>query len=171
MKNLRQYIRKILKENYSPSYRYVYHGTSEESGEQIEERGFDTSLVGKKSGDASNKGISFTAEKDIAIEHALWAWSKNGRSSEYGGALVIMRISDLNILPGKDFNNLWDELGSHPAALDQALANGYDAVEYFDFDSGDGIEELEVLIFPHAVEVDDVEYIDPEDHPELTDHY
>ncbi len=171
MKHLRQYIRRTLKENYSQSYQYVYHGTSEESGEQIEERGFDTLLVGKKSGDASNKGISFTVEEEIAVEHAIWAWAKNGKSSEYGGALVVMQVSDLNILPGKAFNNLWDELGSQPAAVDYAIANGYDAVEYFDFDSGDGIEELEVLIFPHAVEVYNVRYIDPNDYPEISTNY
>ena len=168
MNRLRQYIRKTLKESYSPRYRYVYHGTTELAGEQIEDHGFDTSLVGKKSGDKENKGISFTVDKDIATEHAIWAWSQDQKD---GAAIVSARISGLNIMKGSEFNFLWDELTSAHFALDAAKDMGYDGVEYFDLESGDGIEEMEVLLFPHAVEVYNISYIDPEDFPDIVENY
>ena len=171
MKHLRQYIKETLSENYSPRYRYVYHGTTEKAGEEIEESGFDTSLVGIKSGDKANKGISFSTDQNIAVEHAVWAWANAGKDPEAYLAMVVARVSGLKIMSGADFNRVWDDLGSHPAALDAAKSQGYQAVEYFDLETGEGIEEMELLVFPEFVDVHRVNYMNTEDFPEIVENY
>ena len=169
MKHLRQYIRKIIAESYKPSYKYLYHGTTEAAAEAIEKSGFDVSLVGTKSGDMANPGISFTIDGDQAAEHALWALDGN---FEKGAALVVVSTSGLRIMNGSEYNQLWDKLGDAGKAIEFAKEEGYDGVEYFDLETGHGIEEMEVLMInPNSIRVSHINYIDPEDYPEIMDEY
>ena len=143
MKLLRQTIQRIIQESYVPDYRYLYHGTTEEAAEAIEDTGFDVSLVGTKSGDKFNPGVSFTINGEMAAEHALWAL---GGNFEKGAALVVVSTNGLNLMRGSEFNALWDSLGDQPKAVETARQQGYDGVEYFDLETGNGIEEMEVLL-------------------------
>ena len=47
----------------------------------LEKNGFDVSLVGKKSGEKYNPGVSFTIDDNIASEHAIWGASKGDFSN------------------------------------------------------------------------------------------
>ncbi len=169
MKLLRKTIRRLLQESYKPEYKYLYHGTTESAAERIEQSGFDISLVGTKSGDESNPGVSFTIDGDQAAEHALWALDGN---FEKGAALVVVSTLGLNLMNGSEYNKLWDELGSAYKAIEVAREQGYDGVEYFDYETGNGIEEMEVLLLnPETISVSHINYIDPEDYPEIMEEY
>lgn len=169
MKNLRQIIRTVLSESYRPEYRYLYHGTTESAAESIKKDGFDLSLVGKKSGVRSNPGVSFTIDGDQAVEHSLWALRGD---FERGAALVVVSAKGLHIMNGSEYHRLWRQLGSQQKAIEEAKKKGFDAVEYFDYNTGDGIEEMEVLLLhPETIRISHVNYIDPEDYPELMEEY
>lgn len=139
IKEIKKYIRQILIE--SVDYPYIYHGTSASAARSIKEQGFDISLSGKKT-NRDNPGISFTASEEIAFEHAEWA------SKEFGElpAMVVVTTRNLNIMNGTEFQELWNEKG-YEKAISSAKNLGYDGVEYFDYETGDGIEEMEVLLF------------------------
>ena len=169
MKLLRETIRRFIKESQMSNYQYLYHGTTESAAEAIEQSGFDVSLVGTKSGDKSNPGVSFTIDGDQAAEHALWAL---GGNFEKGAALVVVSTLGLNLMQGSEYNKLWDELGDAQKAIEAARQQGYDGVEYFDLETGNGIEEMEVLLLnPATIKVSHVNYIDPEDYPEIMEEY
>ena len=170
MKYLRKYIKQILHETYKPQYRYLYHGTTEDAANNIKANGFDTSLVGQKSGDGLNPGISFTIDGDQAAEHAFWAASKQGDISQ--AAIVVVSPANLRIMNGTEFNQLWDESGSRNKAISIAAESGFDAIEYFDYETGDGIEEMEVLIISiNKIKISHVNWIDPDDYPNLIEEY
>ena len=159
----------LLSEAYQPDYRYLYHGTTEEAAESIKRDGFDLSLAGKKSGDKSNPGVSFTIDGDQAAEHSLWALRGD---FEKGAALVVVSTQGLNIMNGREYNQLWSELGSREEASEEARNQGFDGVEYFDYETGEGIEEMEVLLLnPGSIVVSHINYIDPEDFPEIMEEY
>ena len=169
MKLLRETIRYLLQETYKPNYRYLYHGTTEAAAETIKQTGFDVSLVGTKSGDKLNPGVSFTIDGDQAAEHALWALDGN---FEKGAALVVVSTLGLNLMNGSKYNRLWNELGDAYKAIEVARKQGYDGVEYFDLETGDGIEEMEVLLLaPEKISISHINYIDPEDYPEIMEEY
>ncbi len=169
MKLLRETIRRIIKESYKPEYRYLYHGTTEAAAEAIKQSGFDISLVGTKSGDKSNPGVSFTIDGDQAAEHSLWALDGN---FEKGAALVVVSTLGLNLMNGSEYNRLWNELGDAYKAIEAAREQGYDGVEYFDYETGEGIEEMEVLLLnPESIKISHISYIDPEDYPEIMEEY
>jgi len=152
--------KKLLTENYKPQYRYLYHGTTELAGEQIQSQGFDASLVGKKSGDEKNIGISFTIDQEIAADHAIWALKGN---FETDAAIVVVQAGNMRIMNGTEFQNLWDN-SSYDAAINHAKNQGFDGVEYFDLETGNGIEEMEVLLFyPDKINIYSVNYLDPKD--------
>ena len=169
MKLLREIIRRMMVENYTPDYKYLYHGTTEPAAEAIKQSGFNISLVGTKSGDKSNPGVSFTIDNDLAAEHALWALYGD---FEKGAALVVVSTLGLNLMNGSEYNRLWDELGDAQKAVDSAREQGYDGVEYFDLETGNGIEEMEVLLLnPITIKVSHINYINPEDYPEIIEEY
>jgi len=170
MKYLRQYIKQIMLEGYKPSYQWLYHGTTLEAATSIESSGFDLSLVGKKSGDGNNPGVSFTVDDNIAVEHAIWGAAKGNFSNS--PALIVVSIRGLSIMKGTEFNALWDQYNSHAMAIEEALKQGYDGVEYWDENSGNGIEEMEVLIVkPKELVVSHINELDQEDFPEFMDEY
>ena len=170
MKTLRNFIRKIIVENYQPTYRWLYHGTTIEAAKNIENHGFDLSLVGKKSGDKKNPGVSFTIDDNIASEHAIWGAAKGNFAK--GPAIIVISTNNLRIMKGTQFNELWNQYNSHSVAVEDALRQGYDGVEVWDEDTGDGIEEMEVLIIrPREIVVSHINELDIEDFPELMDEY
>ena len=170
MKQLRRYIKSILLEEYQPSYQWLYHGTTLNAAKNIEANGFNLSLVGTKSGDMDNPGVSFTIDDNIAAEHAIWGAAK-GDFSNFP-ALILVSTRNLNIMKGTQFNGLWNQYNSHQLAIEEALKQGYDGVEVWDEDTGDGIEEMEVLIIkPKEIRVFDVRELDPEDFPEFMEEY
>lgn len=170
MKLLRKYIKRVLSEAYKPSYRWLYHGTTLDAAKSIEANGFDVSLVGKKSGEKYNPGVSFTIDDNIASEHAIWGAAKQKFSNS--PALVVISTRNLNIMKGTEFNALWNQYNSHPMAIEDALKRGYDGVEVWDEESGDGIEEMEVLIIkPKKLVVSHINELDQEDFPEFMDEY
>tara|TARA_B100000941_G_scaffold275083_1_gene236684 strand:+ start:998 stop:1459 length:462 start_codon:yes stop_codon:yes gene_type:complete len=150
MKLLREYIRKLLVEQPQG---YLYHGTTLKAAEEIEKKGFNSSLAGSKSGDAL-PGVSFTVDENIAQDHAEWAASKSGGAP----ALLVTDSSRFRLYPGDDFYELWDETGSSAAAIAQIKRSGdWDGVEMYSFELEEGYEELEVLIFDYNISVDVVE--------------
>ena len=170
MNPLRKIVRKIILENYKPSYRWLYHGTTLDAAKIIQNNGFDLNLVGKKSGDKTNPGVSFTIDDNIASEHAIWGSAKGDFSKS--PALIVVSTRNLIIMKGTEFNRLWNQSGSYNVAVEEALRQGYDGVEIWDEDTGDGIEEMEVLIIkPREIVVSHVNELDPEDFPELMEEY
>lgn len=165
----RNHIKKFLAEGYAPDYTTLYHGTTRDKAETIEDQGFDMSFAGSKAGDAM-PGISFSINKDTALEHAFWAMSK---AMDQGAALVMVDPDELTIAPGSEYHRLWDELDSSNAALESIKATGeYDAVELFNLETGDGIEEMEVLVFdPDSIMADWIEELDPDDYEDIADEY
>ena len=122
--------------------RILYHGTTLKNALSIVANGFDMSLAGSKS-NAALPGISTTIEKEVAIDHANWAVKKfKGKP-----AIVACESGNLKILSGNRYMTLWDSLGSSDAALEKAKSSNYDGAEMFDLESGEGIEEYEVLLF------------------------
>ena len=64
---------------------------------------------------------------------------------------------------GTEFQNLWDN-SSYDAAINHAKNRGFDGVEYFDLETGNGIEDMEVLLFyPDKINIYSVNYLDPKD--------
>lgn len=170
MKRLRQYIKRIILEQYKPTYRWLYHGTTLAAAESINTQGFDLSLVGSKSGESYNPGVSFTIDDNIASEHAIWGAAKGNFAN--APAIVVVSTRNLTIMKGTEFNNLWNQSGSYNAAVEEALEQGYDGVEVWDENSGDGIEEMEVLIIkPREIVVSHVNELDPVDFPEFMEEY
>jgi len=170
MKQLRKYIKQILLEEYKPSYRWLYHGTTLDAAKNIEANGFDVSLTGKKSGEIYNPGVSFTIDDNIASEHAIWGAAKGDFSNS--PALIVISTRNLNIMKGTEFNQLWNQYNSHIMAVEEALKLGFDGVEIWDEETGDGIEEMEVLIIkPKEIRIFDIRELDPEDFPELMEEY
>ena len=170
--NLRHVIRKLIKEVSHSQHRWLYHGTHTKAAEEIQLSGFDSSLVGKKSGDQENPGISFSIHDDIAVDHALWAAFKTGDIEE--GAIVVVDAKNLKILNGTAFNKMWNDSGSRTMlpAVNRAKAEGYDAVELFDLETGDGIEEMEVLIINlPSIKISHINYVNPDDYPEKKEEY
>ena len=145
MNLLHEYIRGLLLERPGT---VLYHGTTRPAAEKVMSQGFDKSLAGTKSGDAL-PGVSMTIERDIAIEHAMWAASKPNSQP----ALLVAN-SSLRLYPGDDFMMLWDELGSSYAAVSEIQKSGeWDGVEMFSFEAEEGLEELEVLVFSYQIPV------------------
>ena len=62
-------------------------------------------------------------------------------------------------------------MGSRSKAIEAAQSQGYQGIEYFDYETGEGIEEMEVLILPKFVNVYSVNYIDPSDFPHISEEY
>ena len=117
---------------------YLYHGTDEKSVKEILKNGFSIKQSGKKSG-AGTDGISFSISKEEAIGHAEWASNK----FKNNGVVIRYKTPDyLKLMDGKkyfEFDN-WKE------AFDYAKKNKYDGIKMYDFETGQGAEELEVLI-------------------------
>jgi len=167
---LRRYIRNILLEGYQPSYRWLYHGTTLNAARNIEANGFNLSLVGTKSGDLDNPGVSFTIDDNIATEHAIWGAAKGDFSNS--PAIIVVSTRNLHVMNGTEFNALWDQYDNHGMAVEEALKQGYDGVEVWDEETGNGIEEMEVLIIkPKEIIVFDIRELNPEDFPELMEEY
>ena len=98
-------------------------------------------------------------------------WALRG-DFEKGAALVVVSTQGLNIMNGREYNQLWSELGSREKASEEARNQGFDGVEYFDYETGEGIEEMEVLLLnPGSIVVSHINYIDPEDFPEIMEEY
>ena len=170
MKSLRETIRILISESfYRPEYKYLYHGTTEEAAESIKKGGFNLSLAGGKSGDKLNPGVSFTIDRDQAAEHAIWALRGD---FEKGAALVVVSTLGLQIMNGSEYHRLWRQLGTSRAAVEEARSKGYDGIEYFDYETGEGIEEMEVLLLnSESILVSHINYIDPEDFPKIMEEY
>ena len=116
----------------------AFHGTTLENARAIIRFGFSPKLAGTKSG-AGLKGVSTSLIEEIAQEHAEWAVEKFGGKP----AILSINLTHLNIMSGKDFLSA----GSFEAGCQQAIEQGFDATEVFDTETGDGIEEMEILIF------------------------
>lgn len=170
MKALRKFVREVIVESYRPTYRWLYHGTTLGAAQKIQDNGFDLSMVGKKSGDKTNPGVSFTIDDNIASEHAIWGASKGDFSNS--PALIVISTRNLRIMKGTEFNRMWNQFGSYNDAVKEALKLDYDAVEVWDEDTGDGIEEMEVLVIkPREIVVSHVNELDPADFPEFMEEY
>jgi hypothetical protein len=169
MKYLRKHVKQILLEEYKPTYQWLYHGTTKSAAEQIDHAGFNTSLVGSKSGAMKNPGISFTIDGDIASYHALWALKGDFTNP---AAVVVVSTRSLEIMNGTEFHRLWNQYSSYDMAIQDALELGYDGIEVWDEETGDGIEEMEVLIIkPREIVVSHINEVDPEDFPEIMEEY
>jgi len=124
---------------YRPPYDALYHGTTLERAKLILSSSFDLALAGSKT-NAPLPAVSTSLNMDIAQEHAEWAVKKFGGEP----AVLIIDPSNLNILSGSRFL----AMGDFMKAVQRIKRTGrYDAAEVFDVDEGDGIEEMEVLIF------------------------
>ena len=87
-------------------------------------------------------------------------------------AIIVVNPSNLNIMKGSDFNRLWDEVGNRDKAISAASELGYEAIEYFDYETGDGIEEMEVLVLAtEKIKISHVNWVNPEDYPDITEEY
>jgi len=155
MKITKRQLKRIIREQYIKGLlleqpgNALYHGTTQQAAEKIMNQGFDRSLAGTKSGDAL-PGVSMTVERDIAIEHAIWAASKSNSQP----ALLVANSISLRLYPGDDFMELWDELGSSYAAVSEIQKSGeWDGVEMFSFETEEGLEEFEVLVFSYQIPV------------------
>lgn len=139
---LRMMIRESL-EYQALQVEKLYHGTSSMAAEEIKKSGFSMELLGSKSG-APLPGVSTTLDRSIASQHAKWAAKKNKDKSK---VLVIDGVG-LKIAPGKLYINLWDELGSSEKSIQRIKDSGkWDGVALFDPETGEGIEEQEILLF------------------------
>lgn len=128
--------------NYD-KYDILYHGTSKDAANKILQEGFSLSMAGSKSGQAM-PGISTSLDLDIAKSHALWAARKKNNNP----SVLIIDGSKLKIAPGKLYFELWGQLGSSEDSIKEIKKNkDYDGVALFDPDTGDGVEEQEILIF------------------------
>jgi len=123
----------------------LYHGTTLSKANKIIESGFDIKKSGEKTGSAShNKGISFTYLKSEAKDHAKWA-SKKFKDSP---AIINIDSKNLKILSGAAFNALAKTTKECIEKSYQMFKSGaIDAVSFCDQESGDGCEEMEVLVF------------------------
>lgn len=143
LRNLRQLIRESLQEIEPLSVRALYHGTTSERANKIRVGGFSLSKIGQKL-EAPMPGISTSVESDVAEDHANIAAEKFGGEPE----VLVIDGSRLRIAPGSLYFSMWDEHGSSEAALEMIKGSGeWDAAALFDMETGDGIEEYEVLIF------------------------
>ena len=121
----------------------LYHGTSLGSAEKIKEFGFSMELLGSKSGDPL-PGISTTLNRGIAQEHGRWAGKKNKDKPK----VLVIDAKGLRIAPGKLYMDLWNKLGSSQYSIQNIKDSGeWDGVALFDPETGEGIEEQEVLLF------------------------
>lgn len=118
----------------------LFHGTTVARSVIIRKDGFSIEKQSEKSKYGSKLGVSFTTSKDVAKEHAEWAVKKFGGDPE----IITINSSDLRILSGNEFSKLDQDINK---AYQMFKANKIDAVEYCDFESGDGCEEFEVFIF------------------------
>lgn len=126
----------------------AYHGTSSKKEQNILDHGFDLSKTGEKSG-VKDSGVSVTIDKSIALEHADWAVKK------FGGTPIVLKIdlSNLKIMPGNEFSKLWTKIKNHTEAL-RIAKKKFDAVELFNIEGEEGLEEFEILIFdPKKVKI------------------
>ena len=117
---------------------YLYHGTDEKSAKEILKNGFSIKQSGKKSG-AGTDGISFSISKEEALGHAEWA------SNKFKNKGVIIRFKtpdDLKLMEG----NKYFEFSNFKDGFEYAKKNKYDGIKMYDFETGEGAEELEVLI-------------------------
>lgn len=141
--DLRKLIRESLGDEQPFKVDFLYHGTTEDRAEQIREEGFSTENIGEKLG-APLPGISTTIDPDIANEHAEIA------SEKFEGNPEVIKIDGrrLRIAPGSLYFRMWDEVGDSNGALKKIKATGdWDGIALFDPETGDGIEEYEVLVF------------------------
>jgi hypothetical protein len=93
-------------------------------------------------------GISFSADYDVANEHAQWA------SEEMDDTPEVLEIdgNNFSIAPGALYFERWNELGdSHRAIMSIKEEGHWDGIQLFDPETGDGVEEQEVLIFDSSV--------------------
>jgi len=139
---LRMIIRESLE--YQPLHvEELYHGTSLGAAEKIKKSGFSMELLGSKSG-APLPGISTTLDRGIATQHGKWA-AKNSKDKH---KVLVINGEGLKIAPGKLYIDLWNELGSSEKSI-QSIKDSrkWDGVALFDPETGDGIEEQEILLF------------------------
>lgn len=123
----------------------LYHGTTLSNANKIVESGFDVKKSGEKTASASHsEGISFTYLKSEAKDHARWA-SKKFKDSP---AIISVNSKSLKILSGAAFNSLAKTTKECIDKSYQLFKKGIiDAVSFCDQESGDGCEEMEVLVF------------------------
>ena len=141
--NLRKIIREVMESPESVTFGVLYHGTSRSRANEIRKTGFSMDKIGEKLGDPL-PGISTTVDSDIAEEHAEIAAEKYDDEPE----VIKVVASKLKIAPGSLYFKLWNELGSSDASLQSLKKSGeWDGVCLFDPETGDGIEEQEVLLF------------------------
>lgn len=140
-------LRKLIRESLESVQAYpvdnLYHGTTRSRAEQIQKSGFSLKNIGEKLG-APMPGISTSVERSTAEDHAQMAAEK----FEDDPVVITIDGRGLNIAPGSLYFQQWDETGSSSAALETIKDSGeWDGVALFDPETGDGIEEFEVLIF------------------------
>lgn len=130
--------------NESHQFDEVYHGTNSIMANEILSKGFDLNKAGLKTGDKNALiGVSTTINYNIAKEHAEWAVEEHG-----GDPVILMsRVSNLNLMSGKDFYQELDKLRNVNKILENAKKKKYDGVIMFDYDSEEGLEEFEINIF------------------------
>lgn len=123
----------------------LYHGTTLSKANEIVKFGFDIKKSGEKTNSASHsEGISFTYLKSEAKDHARWASEKFKDSP----AIISVSSKNLKILSGTAFNSLAKTTKGCIDKSYQLFKNGIiDAVSFCDQESGDGCEEMEVLVF------------------------
>jgi len=136
----------LIKESLKPSpikFNYLYHGTSAKRAKKIEQDGFSLKVAGEKS-NFKMPGISTSVDKDVAEDHARWAAEKFKDKPK----VITLYTNNLDIAPGSFYFSKWDELGSSEESIKYIKnLNEYDGVALFDPETGDGVEEYEVLIF------------------------
>ncbi len=118
----------------------LYHGTTLKRAKKIIKYGYDFTKSGEKS-KAGLNGMSTTINFDLAKEHSDWA----SEEFEDKSAVITARISNLNLMLGKDF---FSELDNND--INKVLSKAskkYDGVIMYDYENGEGIEEEEILIF------------------------
>jgi hypothetical protein len=150
---LKRYIGELLREMpESTKFHILYHGTTSTNAKKIFTQGFDPSLLGTKSGEHHRMpGISFSADYDLAYEHAEWAAEANG-DKPY---VLEIDASKLLIAPGELYFQYWNESGDSKIAIQKLIdERPWHGVQLFNPETGDGIEEQEVLIFnPNSIKL------------------
>ena len=140
-------LKKIIKEVVESEFQVnrLYHGTSSRAAREIRKNGFSAELLGSKSGEQHKMpGISTSTDYDAAEGHAEWAAERHDDDPE----VLTIDASNLRIAPGSLYFELWNELGSSDRSIQKIKSMGeWDGVSLFDAETGEGIEELEVLIF------------------------
>ena len=121
----------------------LYHGTDLKSYEKIKNEGFSLKEGNKKTGLISHtNGISFTSLKNEAKEHADWAAEKFKNTPK----IIAIDSKNLRILSG-DFYNSFDHKNAMTRAYALYKKGKIDGVSFCDKETGDGCEEMEVVIF------------------------